>query len=191
MAGSAFSHVPYIEHDDYTEQSPFEVMDSVENSKAIYAWFESGTDIDVYTFEIREPQRVYINVLVPVCPGYEELLPEFALVGPGLPDPEEQLPFTIPEGYGAMLAGNLMPGEPRETFFEPFGGKFYYDGPAFDQEVTDPGSWYIYYWDPYDMGGDYVAVFGHKERFSLTDIVRALFRTPQIWFDRELHRDCP
>ena len=40
------------------------------------------------------------------------------------------------------------------------------------------------------MGGDYVAVVGYKERFSLTDFFRALINTFKIRFNRELHTDC-
>jgi hypothetical protein len=86
---------------------------------------------------------------------------------------------------------NLLPGEPRETFYEPFGGKYYYDGPVFDQEVSQSGVWYIYYWDTYNLGGDYVAVLGWKEVFTLKDTLRALIYTPMIRRDKELHVECP
>ncbi|MBM3240532.1 hypothetical protein FJZ31_29970 [Candidatus Poribacteria bacterium] len=185
------AHVPYIEHQDYSEDKPFTVEDSIENSKAMYAWFETGEDIDVYTFEVLAPVRVYANALVPVCPGYEELLPWLAVVGPGLPPPPQEVPFTIPPGYGAIIVENLAPGEPRETFYEPFGGKFYYDGPAFDQEVSQTATWYIYYWEPYKLGGDYVAVLGFREVFTFRDILRGLIITPMIRLDKELHVECP
>ena len=52
-------HVPYIEYTDYNEESPFVAADSVENSKAVYAWFETGTDIDIFTFEVTDPVRLF------------------------------------------------------------------------------------------------------------------------------------
>ena len=86
---------------------------------------------------------------------------------------------------------NKKPGEPRDTFYEPFSAKTYYDGPEFNQEVTTPGgSWYIYYWYPYKIGGDYVAVLGSKESFSLLDTLRSLINTPKIWLNLELHTKC-
>jgi hypothetical protein len=157
------AHVPYIELLDYSEKRPFIITDSVENSKSIYAWFESPTDIDVYTFEVTDPVRLFANAIVPVCPGYEDLLPWLAVVGPGLPASEEELPFSLPEGYGAVVVENLAPGEPRETFYEFFGAKYYY----------------------------YVAVIGAEEVFSLSDIIRSLIVTPLIWFNLELHIRCP
>jgi len=71
-----------------------------------------------------------------------------------------------------------------------FSGKTCCDGPAFDQEVTAPGKWYIYYGDPYKTGGDYVAVLGFEEAFSFLDIMRALIRTPTIWFNGHLPTKC-
>jgi hypothetical protein len=190
VAHPAIAHVPYIEKQDFSEEHPFIVHDSIENSKAIYAWFDTGTDVDVYTFEVNAPVMVYAQAIVIACPSLEGLLPRFAVVGPGLPVPDEDLPFELPDGYGAVVVQNKKPGEPRDTFFEPFSAKTYFDGPEFNQEVTIPGLWYIYYWDPYKIGGDYVAVLGSKESFSLLNTLRSLINTPKIWFNLELHTKC-
>ena len=184
------AHVPYIENEDYSAEHPFVVTDSIENSKAVYAWFETGTDVDVYAFEVSEPVTVYANALVIACPSLETLLPWFAVAGPGLPVPDEELPFELPVGYGAVVVPNKNPGEQRDTFFEPFSAKTYFDGPEFSREVTTPGTWYVYYWDPYKIGGDYVAVLGLKESFSILDTVRSLINTVIIWFNLELHTTC-
>jgi hypothetical protein len=186
----AIAHVPYIEKQDFSEEHPFIVHDSVENSKAIYAWFETAIDVDVYTFEVTKPVRVYVQALVIACPSLKNLLPWFAVVGPGLPLPDEELPFNLPDGYGAIVVKNKSPGEPRDTFYEPFSAKTYYEGPTFDQEMSTRGQWYIYYWDPYHVGGDYVAVIGSKESFSILDTFRSLINTPKIWFNLELHTKC-
>ena len=129
--------------------------------------------------------------LVPVCPEYEEFLPWFAAVGPDLPPPDYEMPFRLPPGYGAVVVPNLGPGEPRPTFYEPFGGKSYFQGPAFEAEVDVPGRYYAVYWDPYQIGGDHVAVLGNKEIWGFIDIIRALIYTPMIRQGLELHSECP
>ena len=187
---TAQAHVPYIENKDYSAEHPFVVKDSIENSKAIYAWFEKGTDVDVYTFEVSDPVTVYAKAIVITCPSLEGLLPWFAVVGPGLPLPDEALPFNLPDGYGAVVVQNKKPGERRDTFYEPFSAKTYFNGPEFNQEVTTPGSWYIYCWDPHKIGGDYVVVLGSKESFTLLDTLRSLINTPNIWLNLELHTKC-
>lgn len=191
VAVPALAHVPYIETSDYSQTRPFRVAPPVEKSIAAYAWFETGADIDVYSFQVTQPTHVYAQAIVPVCPGYEKLLPWFALVGPGLLPPNYPVPFVLPAGYGAIVVPNLAPGATRRQFYEPFGGKSYYDGPALTMDVSTPGTWYIYMWDPYGVGGDYVGVIGDREIWKLPDILRALVVTPIIRRDGELHRECP
>jgi hypothetical protein len=195
MVDTAAAHVPYFERNDFDEQRPFEVPKGIKQSIAVYSWLEPSAragsgDVDLYTFDLTEPTRVYLEVIVPVCTEYEDFAPWFALVGPGLPAPTMDLPFEIPPGYGALVEENTTPGDPRDTFYEPFGGKFYYAGPVFDQVVDTPGNYYLYYWDQYGFGGDYVAVLGAEEIWERSDIVRALVLTPAIRRDRELHVEC-
>jgi hypothetical protein len=193
--GQSQAHVPYFEHQDFSEDSPFVVKNNIDQSIAVYAWLETDgenptKDVDVYRFEINEPARIYAELLVPVCPAYRDFVPWFLLAGPGLPAPEMDLPFEIPEGAGVIVMENVVPGSERETFYEPFGAKSYYSGPVLDQVVEAPGVYYLYFWDPHQTGGDYVGVLGWKEIWTPRDIARALFYTPRIRQDKELHTDC-
>jgi hypothetical protein len=113
-----------------------------------------------------------------------------AVVGPGLPVPDIDLPFELPAGYGAWVVQNEEPWTPRETSFEPFGDKWYFDGPVLDKVVSTPGIWYLYYWSPYDVAGDYVAVVGPYEIWAPSDILRAIIYTPMIRKGEELHIEC-
>jgi len=187
------AHVPYFEHKDYSEEKPFNVRKIVTQSKAIYSWLENnGTgqceDIDVFKFKLFRPVTMYIELIVPVVDNYyKDFVPWFALVGPGLPDPGQELPFDIVEGYGAIVMENVEPGEPRETFYEVFGNKSYYKGPVFKEELNETGLYYIYCWDPYENGGDYTLVIGNLEIWGPFDIIRALYYTPKIRRGEELH----
>lgn len=194
-SGLALGHVPYFERIDFREARPFAVPKSVEQSIAVYAWLRSTRDLDFYAFQLDggQPTRVFLEVLVPVCPGYENLLPWFAVVGPGLPAPEPgtTLPFEVPPGEGVVVMPNLAPGEPRDTFYEPFGGKSYYQGPRFDQFLSGPGAYKVVYWDPRGAIGDYVAIIGADEIWEADDIARAVRLTPVIRQNGELHTECP
>lgn len=189
-SGRAGAHVPYIERFDYSTHWPFVVQDP-EQSIAAYAWLRSHVDVDVYSFEVIEPTRLYGNVLVPACPAYATFYVSFALIGPGLPEPTAALPFPLPDGYGAIVVAWRPDGEPRPTFYEPFGAKWYYEGPELRLPVTTPGRYAFVYWDPEGNVGDYVAAIGDRERFDLPAIIRALTNTPIIRRDGELHVDCP
>jgi len=194
ITSSVLAHVPYIERNDYSEEKPWFVWKMIEYSKAFYAWLENDglnpcEDIDAFKFNIRQnPKNVYIELIVPVVDDYyEEFVPWFALVGPDLPEPNQTLPFSIPPGYGAIIKENVQPGEERETFYEPFGGKSYYVGPIFDEIISEPGTYYVYCWDPYEKGGDYVLVLGKGEFFGPIDIIRSIINTTIIRRDGELH----
>lgn len=75
-------------------------------------------------------------------------------------------------------------------FYEPFGDKWYFDGPVFDQDASEPGTWYLYYWNSQEKAGDYVAVIGSAEIWEVPDILRALVFTPMIRKGDELHILC-
>jgi hypothetical protein len=191
----AVAHVPYLEREDYTADMPFEVRKSIEQSIAVYAWLENDgvnpcVDVDVYRFSIDEPSRIYIEGIVPVCEQYRDFAPWFALVGPGLPAPGYDVPFELPDGYGAVVTPNPVPEGERGMFYEPFGGKWYYNSSVYDEVIETAGEYYVVYWDPAEIGGDYVAILGRREIWGLTDIVRGLLVTPLIRLDMELHVDC-
>ena len=189
-APSASAHVPYIERSDYSGEDPFYIRKLIEKSKAFYAWLgDNGNDIDVYMFRVKNrPVRLYAELIVPVAEGYyDDFVPSFALVGPGLPELQKELPFSLPEGAGGIIKESVEPGTQRASFFEPFGGKSYFEGPVLDKTVTQPGTYYIYCWDPYKKGGDYVLVIGKGEFFGPADIIRSLINTPVIRMNGELH----
>ncbi len=190
----ASAHVPYIERSDYSEQNPKIVWKMIEFSKAFYSWLENDginpcEDIDVFKFKIKSnPKNVYIELIVPIFEEYyKDFVPWFALVGPNLPIPDQELPFDLPDGYGAIVKENVEPGTERETFYEPFGGKSYYYGPILDTNISEPGTYYIYCWDPHSQGGDYVLVIGKGEFFGPIDIIRSIINTIIIRNNGELH----
>jgi hypothetical protein len=193
-SGTAMGHVPYLERDDFSDESPHRIR-SVSQSVAVYAWLAvddgQSDDVDVYRFALRRPERLYVHVLVPVCEASAHFHPTFAVVGPGLPEPTTPLPIDLDEGEGAVVVEHAADETTRPQFYEPFGGKSYFDGPVFDRRLTRPGDYRVCFWDREKRGGDYVAVFGYRERWGLLDILRALIRTPIIRLGWELHRpDC-
>jgi hypothetical protein len=183
-AGVAGAHVPYLERTDYSPQAPF-VVEDPPHSIAAYAWLQDGADADVFTMTITNPTPLYVGILVPVAPAYVNFFPKFAIIGPGLPAPSEALPVSLPAGHGAIVM-NYAPGD-RETMFEPFGGKFYFVGPEFDETVSATGTWQVVVWDPQHKRGDYVLAIGKEEGFSGPDMVRAIVNTKIIRANEELH----
>ncbi len=184
LTSTADAHVPFFELKDFDLQTPFR-PELPEQSIAVYAWLDGPRDVDVYVVTLTRETPFLAEVLVPVHPRYETFRPAFAVIGKGLPDAPRCLPVRPFEGYGALVFLEDVRTE-RETFYEPFGGKSYYQGPRFERTLP-PGTYAVVYWDPRHRRGDYVAVLGKKEIWRGKDMVRALRVTPQIRRGRELH----
>lgn len=181
---TALAHVPFLEREDFGHASPF-TPELPQQSIAVYAWLESGKDVDYYTFELGKETPFLAEVLVPVHEQYASFRPAFALIGKGFPKAPASLPVTPHPGYGALVHLDDETKE-RETFYERFGGKSYYRGPKLER-VLAAGRYTVVYWDPRGRKGDYVAVLGKKEIWRAKDIVRALRVTPRIRRGEELH----
>jgi hypothetical protein len=135
LAGTAFGHVPYLENADFSAEAPFPVR-NVAQSKAFYAHLEGAGDIDYYALEVDQATRVYMHVNIPWCREYEEFTVNYALVGPGLPPPEANLPFPVPAGQGVVVVReNFASPADRLVGFERFAGRMYFEGPV--RQVRD------------------------------------------------------
>ncbi len=66
---SALAHVPYLEEIDTSPETPFEIPQPLDKSRAFYSWLETGGDIDVFVFQVTGPMRVFAQAIVPVCHG--------------------------------------------------------------------------------------------------------------------------
>lgn len=184
------AHVPFIESDDYTEDQPFLVED-VEQSKAIYAWLKDADDVDVYVIPISEPSRLYVKSLVPYCKEYVSFRPSFAVQGPQISGADPTIPLTPIPGSGIEVRhDDLRAGAERPSMYEFFSNQFYFEGPIFQVQVTQPGLYRVIFWNPAGEPGDYVAIIGRRENFSRSDWARSMENTPIIRRRDQLHLDC-
>jgi len=186
LGAPAWAHVPYLEDQDFTTSSPF-ICPSAEQSLAVYSWLDSASDVDFYRFQVTTSTLFYAGVIVPVFSQYLEFRPSFALIGAGLSHTTESLPLKIKPEWGAVIK-NDSGATSRKRFYEPFGGKSYYQGPELQLRLQ-PGEYTLIYWDPRKRMGDYVAVIGKREIWTRADTARALKVTPIIRRGGELHLD--
>jgi len=180
---SAAAHIPMMEQKDSTGFKDAVKIPKPGVSRAIYANLDSAADVDYYSFELSKPMTGHVSLLVPYLPGYEDFYPLFAVVGPGLPPAEINLPFEVPPNYGAVVQ-HATGAAPRPTFFEPFSRKNYYRGmEEFKQELVQPGTYYIVVWHPAGEYGAYILGYGDKEWFSLRDWANTFKLLPAIRSD--------
>ncbi|MBN1635963.1 MAG: hypothetical protein JW920_05585 [Deltaproteobacteria bacterium] len=218
LSSAAMGHVPIIEIDDFTQENPLVLAETVEKSIAVYAWLESEDDVDFANFDLRYGERVFVSTLVPRCDCYADFLPYFAVAGPGLqksPSMDDYPIYTLTQykelygdGYpeeleffdtssdpeneydGVLIVPNVGPFDEREEFFEFFAHKWYYGGPDFDMYPELAGTYRIFVWEPNGNSGDYVLEIGKKEMWPLKDVIRTFFVIlPWLIFNGEIHND--
>lgn len=186
---AVYAHVPYFEQQDLSADAPF-LIEDIEQSKAIYAYLDSAEDVDVLLLIVREPVRIYAKTIIPYCREYRDFRPSFALTGPGLPEPGDGFPPAREPGHGRILRHDEPDGATRPSMYEFFSNQFYFEGPILDINVTEPGNYWLWFWDDSDAVGDYVAIVGKREVFSVEDIRRSFWNTPDIRRRGYLHVDC-
>lgn len=138
-----------------------------EISQAIYRELIPG-QVDYYRFTVSQGGLdFFTQLLVPARGPDRDFRPSLALLGPGLPPVEGNLPLAVPTGWGAVI----MDWEDKGTFFEPFTQTRYYM--AREQRRSLPqGEWQLAVFHPRGKGGRYTLTLGEEEQWSWKDIFR-------------------
>ena len=113
--------------------------------------------------------QLYLQAGVPKIDRYAALRPRMALLGPGLPPPEVALPFTLPDGYGALLYD--MDGETPVLFDEKFTGTESWQFPAQEPMAETTGRYYAVIYLPDGVEGKLWMAVGVEEQFGIADIL--------------------
>lgn len=195
LSGSVLAHVPYVEeceHGDYTVDRPFEIPSPIEHSRALFAYLDSASDVDVVRFTLTDQdvgRSFHFGSLVPACDAYENALLRVALVGPAQPslppyDGTVELPFEPSAQQGVYLIDNEEQG-PR--WYEFFTAKWYFYQETVDLPLTESGDYQLYYWAVDGAVTDYVAEIGDVEHWGTAEILRALWYEGYLLHDFELH----
>ena len=84
----ASAHVPFLEEQDFSAQSPF-IVEDVENSKSLHGTLESSDDYDVFMISLETPARLYTTTNIPFCPQYETFSVTYACLLYTSPSPRD------------------------------------------------------------------------------------------------------
>ncbi len=108
---------------------------------------------------------LYIQLGVPVIERLQDYRPSIALVAPGLPSPDMDLPFDLPDGTGIMVFDTETVEEPG-AFYEPFTQTDSWV--LVEETVTLPetGQAWLVAWDPGRQTGKLWVATGTVEDFS-------------------------
>lgn len=169
LPGPSLAHSPDV-LDDQVHRVP-----DPTTSWALYGTFGSGDELFVVRLSYDEGFALPVSILVPDELGAASRRPAFAVVGPGLPEPDAEvrarLPREVPPGAGVFFEPN--PAAERERFFEPVTRRaFWTSRPT--ALALEPGDHEVWIWSPDGTRGDFVFALGVEESFGVRDVVELL-----------------
>lgn len=129
--------------------------------------------VQYFKLEAAPNQELFAQILVPTSPPNKDFRPAIALIGPGLQEPQGEIPFTLPQGSGALI----FPWEDKEVFFEPFTQTRYYMAKEVRRSLPG-GTWYVAIFQPQGKAGKYTLTVGEKDRWGVKEILSF----PLMWF---------
>lgn len=172
---------PYVEapgEDFGGVDAPFTIPDGLD-AFILAGRFDTDTDVDAFTHTVsfdaaasvgivtsvlptptplptsEGVMALPIEVIVPVCgEHFEPVYPSVAIIGQGLDAPEEELPFDLPDGMGALiLAREPLQGEraPRSNWADVIT----YAPESFSVELPE-GAYTLAIWEPNGNPGAYL-----------------------------------
>lgn len=120
------------------------------------------------TFDGEAGFPLYIQLGVPVIDRLSDYRPSVALIAPGLPEPDTDLPFELPDGTGIQVfdTDNVdVPGD----FYEPFTQTESWILVEETIELPESGQGWLVAWDPDRQTGKLWVATGTVEDFSDVD----------------------
>lgn len=214
LSFSLGAHVPYLEKQDFTYEKPYVIKEKIEKSIAVYSWFETKDDVDVYTFELKpedfsqdkhadhdhdhdrvpEPKgrELFVQLLVPHCDALSDMKPELLVTKKSYLHPiidetfEASLPSTINLQHEKLVLRYEFKAEDRTIFHEEYSNRYYYYQKEKIKNLFKPGKYKVHVFDKAQMVGDYVFAFGRTDNFDQADWAQAYRHLGDITARNEL-----
>jgi len=145
-----------------------------------FMWFvlgelSSADDVDMARFDYQAGDRFKAEIFIP---GHEELRsfnPYLALIGPGLPQPDQPLPFALPDGMGAIVTTSTG----TFDYFDIFTQMVYFPRAKVEVVMPQTGRYYVAVWgEPVGMAR-YALDIGIMENLA----PHVLIRYPINWWE--------
>lgn len=159
---TALAHQPYCESVDLTAENPWQAPDA----SVSYAYFGNlypRSDVDFFTFEATAGQSVLLSLSIPAIDGQENFAPVMLVYGPGI---DGEGPNNLPDSIGvAKDEGAMMVplGDEPEYWYEPFGGRYYWNWENYFFEAPEKATYKVALWHPEGELGRYSFVIGEEE----------------------------
>ena len=169
LGSLAYAHRPTMSDGTAVDAKHAIEFQDVQISRVVYHEATKQAPRVWITFEVDQPQELFLQIGVPVLDRLRNYRPALALLGPGLP--ELRLPFEFPSVPGGLLLDTRNIESPRE-FYEPFTGTRSWILREQDVQLPDAGRYYVVAYDPEGEPGKLWAALGRKEVWDAKDILK-------------------
>jgi hypothetical protein len=154
----AFAHAPFDMPGPAPTIDQAVALPDAQSTWVIYGLLgQSGQTDFIRLDNLDNDQEVGMDLQVFTRPAYATFTPAFALLGKGLPQPAQTLPFALPDGYGAIV--QTFDGDPAQRPISAFGTRAWWVDGSIDVPDLDSGPAYIAVWDPQGTTGEYSVVY--------------------------------
>ena len=141
---------------------------------ATFSWtlpgqFETGDELFTFELDFDTPFALPFEILVPTRGGNGDFRPAYAIVGPGLPEPTDDIRAVLPpdiifdEGDGIFFEPNED--EDRYLYFEGVMRRALVSSGS-TAVALEQGQFDVWIWSPDHETGNFMFGFGVEEDFS-------------------------
>ena len=162
---SSFAHKPSFGPN--SSMSDAFVVEDPNISIVVYQEMTCEDDQLWLGFTGEEGFELYIQAGVPQVDRLEEYTPKVAVLAPGLPEADIDLPFEVPAGMGVVV---YSADDSPTPFYEPFTQTSSWVWVEEHLELPQTGSGFIFGWSEEDITGKLWLATGEVEDFSDVDV---------------------
>jgi len=169
VSTSAYAHQPTMSDGTAIDASHAIEFQDVQISRVVYHEVTKQARQVWITFQVDKPQKLFLQIGVPVLDRLRQYRPALALLGPGLPD--VRLPFESPKGLGGIVLDTREVKKAKD-FYEPFTGTKSWILREQDVKLPGAGRYYVVAYDPDGKPGKLWAALGRKEAWGAKDMLK-------------------
>jgi len=169
LSSPAYGHRPTMSDGTAIDADHAIEFQDVQISRVVYHEVTQQAPRVWITFEVTQPQELFLQIGVPVLDRLRKYRPTLKLIGPGLPD--LRLPFDFPSRLGGLSLDTRGIEKPRE-FYEPFTGTRSWILTEQDVQLPKVGRYYVVAYDPSGKPGKLWAALGRKEVWEAKDLLK-------------------
>jgi hypothetical protein len=168
LAAQVFAHRPTFSDGSARDPDSALRISDTSVSQVVYLELSDKFPRLWQTFDAQKGQTLTVQIGLPFLPRLKDYRPAVAVIGPGLPNTD--LPFSVPNGMGAVLVNTGSNAKPK-FFHEPFTNTDSWILGQWPVVLPQTGKYYLVAYHPENKPGKMWVAVGSKEDFGARDML--------------------